>query len=74
MYVVRHYGNKHLGPLRFQLISAAARTAIARLRNRKPERKGVVQPEQRNTAVATGIDIHAASQWLEEITSQQTSF
>ena len=31
VFVVRYYGNNHLGPVRFQLISAAAKTALAQL-------------------------------------------
>ena len=31
VYVVPYYGNKHLGPVRFQLILAAAKTALHRL-------------------------------------------
>ena len=31
MFVVRHYGNKHIGPIRFQLITAAAKTSLAKL-------------------------------------------
>ena len=30
IFVVPHYGNRHLGPVRFQLITAAARTALMR--------------------------------------------
>ena len=33
LYVVRYYGNKHIGPVRFQLISAAAKTALTRLKS-----------------------------------------
>ena len=32
VFVVRHYGNKHLGPIRFQLITAAAKTALEKFK------------------------------------------
>ena len=38
IYVVRYYGNKHLGPARFQLIGAAAKTALMKCKEpRRPQ-------------------------------------
>ena len=36
VYVVRYYGNKHLGPVRFQLIAYAVKTVISSLKKAKP--------------------------------------
>ena len=47
--MVRHYGNKHLGPVRFQLISAAVKTAITRLQSTNRE-TGI-----RDTATVTTV-------------------
>ena len=37
VYVVRYYGNRHLGPVRFQLIKGACNTSIKQLKSRQDE-------------------------------------
>ena len=55
VYVVRHFGNKHIGPVRFQLISAATKTALAHACSDGTREKELTNT-QRPVAPATSME------------------
>ena len=50
IFVVRFYGNKHLGPIRFQLIADAARSAMRKFKN-KYEKLVVALPKEQDEEI-----------------------
>ena len=56
VFVVRHYGNKHLGPVHFQLIVGAAKSAITRL-------ESVINGNRAHTQPQTGVYPNAPAPW-----------